>query len=194
MAAVSIQERIGKNGKKTYAVRYKDPVTLKSRHDKSFKRKKDAVDWKNQLIRSNDGIGMIKFFRTKNRKERTQRLMPESRKALINWREHLAHARHRRQIKVVADDYVFCRLDGTPIKGFKSAWKRACQLAGLEDFHYHGLRHTFCSNVYMSGGDVKEIMEMIGHEDINMTHRYTHLHMLRIQQRQQVLAEHYRAS
>jgi site-specific recombinase XerC len=39
----------------------------------------------------------------------------------------------------------------------------------------HDLRHTFCSNLVLSGADLKDVKEMIGHADIGMTDRYSHL-------------------
>ncbi len=154
--------------------------------------KQEALSLKwSDIDHSIEGEGMIRFFRTKNKKERTQLIMPRTKKALIEWQEHLLHARHRRKTKVAKNDYVFCHLDGNQIKSFKKSWKKACELAGFSNLHYHDLRHTYCSNILLSGGGLKEIREMIGHDDISMTDRYTHLHTHQIQKRQRALAKHY---
>jgi site-specific recombinase XerD len=82
-------------------------------------------------------------------------------------------------------------IDGTPIKCFNRAWWHALRLAGIKDFHFHDLRHTFCSNIILSGGTLKVAKELIGHSDISMTDRYSHLtgrHRLHTQNQ---LAEHY---
>jgi len=71
------------------------------------------------------GIGLINFFRTKNKKERTDFLMPRTKKALLEWKAHLEYMRHRRNIVKVLSDHVFCHLNGTPIKCFNKAWWRA---------------------------------------------------------------------
>jgi hypothetical protein len=42
MATVKIETRIGKDGKKSYHVKYQDPVTLKSKHYKTFRLLDDA--------------------------------------------------------------------------------------------------------------------------------------------------------
>jgi integrase len=122
-----------------------------------------------------EGQGIIKFFRTKNKKERTEYLMPRTRQALHSWREHLQKMRTRRRIAEPNSDNVFCRSDGTPIKRFDRAWRVACDTAGIRDFRFHDLRHTFCSNLLLAGSGLKDVKEMIGHSDLSMTDRYSHL-------------------
>ena len=117
--------------------------------------------------------------------------MPRTKKALLNWKAHLEYMRHRRKINEIKSDHVFCRLNGAPIKGFDSAWNAICKLAGFDDFHYHDLRHTFCSNLIMSGSDIKEAKDMIGHSDLSMTDRYSHLTLLHKKDCQNRLANHY---
>jgi len=138
-----------------------------------------------------EGIGLINLFRTKNSNERTEFLMPNTKKALLDWKAHLNYMRHRKKIKVKNDRFVFSRLDGTPIKRFNKAWNRICEIAGFEDFNYHDLRHTFCSNLLMSGADLKETKDMIGHKDLSMTDRYTHLNALHKKSLQDQLAKRY---
>ena len=119
--------------------------------------------------------GLIRFYRTKNKHERTEFLMPRSKRALLEWRDHLIWMRHRKKIKPIRSDMVFCRLNGHPIQGFDKAWRHTRKLAGLDDLHYHDMRHTFCSNLILSGSGLKDVKEMIGHKDIAMTDRYSHL-------------------
>jgi hypothetical protein len=40
---------------------------------------------------------------------------------------------------------------------------------------FHTLRHTFASHLVMSGADLVTVKELMGHRDIEMTMRYTHL-------------------
>jgi integrase len=135
--------------------------------------------------------GLLRLFRTKNSRERTEFLMPRTKKTLLEWRDHLRWMRHRRKIRTVKSNHVFCRLNGTPIKCFNNAWWRALELAGIEDFHFHDLRHTFCSNLILSGAGLKEAKEMIGHADISMTDRYSHLSFDHKRNQQRQLADHY---
>jgi integrase/recombinase XerD len=52
---------------------------------------------------------------------------------------------------------------------------RACRDAGIEDFSLHSLRHTYASWLRMTGADLGEIKELLGHSDLRMTLRYAHL-------------------
>ncbi len=135
--------------------------------------------------------GLITLYRKKNKVKRTEFLMPRTRQALLLWKSHLEQQQKRKKINVKGTEFVFCRLDGTRIKRFDSAWKRACMKAGLDDFHYHDLRHTFCSNLIMSGSNLKEAKEMQGHKDLTMTDRYAHLTLLHKHKIQLRLAEYY---
>jgi site-specific recombinase XerD len=136
-------------------------------------------------------LGLINFFRTKNMKERTDNLMPKTREALLTWRDHQVWARHRKKVEDNGSDLVFCRLNGEAVKRFDSAWRTALKVAGINNFHFHDLRHTFCSNLLLSGGSLKDAKEMIGHSDISMTDRYAHLTPEHMRARQKELARHY---
>jgi integrase len=49
------------------------------------------------------------------------------------------------------------------------------QLAGIKDFRFHDLRHTFASWYMMNGGDLYELAKILGHSNIKMTERYAKL-------------------
>ena len=121
------------------------------------------------------GRGLINLFRTKNGVRRTVPLMPRTKQALLQWKEHQAWTRHRKKIDSNGSQLVFCRMDGKPIKKFWKAWRKVCEIAGINDFHYHDLRHTFCSNLLLSGASLKDVKDMIGHRHLETTDRYSHL-------------------
>ena len=49
------------------------------------------------------------------------------------------------------------------------------RVAGLKDFTWHCLRHTFASRLAMAGVDLRTVQELFGHKSITMTMRYSHL-------------------
>lgn len=61
------------------------------------------------------------------------------------------------------------------IRNIKTAFSSALRRAGIKDFRFKDLRHTFASHFVMRGGTMKELQELMGHKTMNMTMRYAHL-------------------
>jgi hypothetical protein len=55
------------------------------------------------------------------------------------------------------------------------AFMRACDAAEIEDFSLHDLRHTFASQLRMKGADLHTVGQLLGHKDLRMTARCSHL-------------------
>ena len=43
------------------------------------------------------------------------------------------------------------------------------KIKGLEDFHFHMLRHTYTSNLLSNGAAPKDVQELLGHADVSTT-------------------------
>jgi integrase len=69
-------------------------------------------------------------------------------------------------------DLVFPDINGNMLS---VAFERACKRAGVEDFRFHDLRHTFASYLTMGGANLRTVQTLLGHKDLRMTMRYSHL-------------------
>jgi len=76
-----------------------------------------------------------------------------------------------------ANNLVFIKSNGEPYKPnhVTRAFKRACRLAGIENFRFHDLRHDCATSLRKGGVPVAEIKEWLGHSDIAQTMRYAHV-------------------
>jgi site-specific recombinase XerD len=63
----------------------------------------------------------------------------------------------------------------SPLVWVELSFHNALEKAGIEDFKIHNLRHTFTSNILISGVDFITVRELLGHKTIDMTLRYAHL-------------------
>lgn len=71
--------------------------------------------------------------------------------------------------------WVFPRKDGQQPLDITKTWYRVRHEAGLTDFRFHDLRHTFASYLAMSGASLREIQEALGDRTVEMAIRYSHL-------------------
>lgn len=108
------------------------------------------------------GRNVIAVVKTKSGEKRHIPLNAISKKALMSVRKH------------PESEYIFCGKTGKPFdwrKSFETALKRA----GILDFRFHDLRHSFASQMVMSGIDLNTVRELMGHKDMSLTLRYAHL-------------------
>lgn len=71
--------------------------------------------------------------------------------------------------------WVFHDAHGCCYNDIRHAFDRACELAGLTDFHFHDLRHTLASWLVMKGIPLATVSTLLGHTSPTMTLRYAHL-------------------
>lgn len=103
----------------------------------------------------------IRFTDTKNGENRTIRLCDRAVATLAS-------------IQRCDSEYVFL-FRGQPIKSVKTAFSNACQRAGIEDLHFHDLRHTFASRLVQQGVPLYDVAQLMGHKSLEMVQRYAHL-------------------
>lgn len=71
---------------------------------------------------------------------------------------------------------VFPNTEGTrDLRWAKKTVPVALRAAGIEDFRFHDLRHTFASRLAMESVDLMTIRDLMGHKTMTMTLRYSHL-------------------
>jgi integrase len=56
-----------------------------------------------------------------------------------------------------------------------AAFQRACERLGIEDLHFHDLRHEGITRLFESGLAIEDVAMISGHQSWNMLRRYTHL-------------------
>jgi integrase len=74
--------------------------------------------------------------------------------------------------------YVFTSKKGAKVNPFflSKKFKHYVRLAGLgEEIHFHSLRHTFASLLAQSAVPLYDIKELLGHSQISVTEKYSHL-------------------
>lgn len=75
----------------------------------------------------------------------------------------------------VESKYVFAGKTGKPLTDIKKGFRTALLKAGIHDFRFHDIRHTFASQLVMAGIDLTSVKELLGHKSLTMTMRYSHL-------------------
>lgn len=63
----------------------------------------------------------------------------------------------------------------TPSGGTMATIKAAMVAAGVEDFRFHDLRHTFATRLLRHTGNLKLVSRLLGHTQIETTMRYAHV-------------------
>lgn len=58
--------------------------------------------------------------------------------------------------------------------GLMEDWREALDKAGIRDFRFHDLRHTFATRLLRETGNIKLVSRLLGHSDITTTSRYAH--------------------
>jgi integrase len=116
----------------------------------------DDIDYENGLV-------TFQGQRTKNGKTQTIPVNKNALGVLLRCRE------------LRVSDLVFPCDTGEFYHSFSRTWRRLRDAAGV-NVRFHGLRHSYASFLASSGKvDLYTIKELLGHKDLAMTARYSHL-------------------
>ncbi|MCQ4044482.1 tyrosine-type recombinase/integrase [Streptantibioticus rubrisoli] len=122
------------------------------------------------------GGGLV-FREPKGKSKRTISLPPELIPVLEAHR--VAQQRQRALAGTAWEerDLVFCQPDGRPVdpRDDWEDWKGLLRAAGVRDARVHDGRHTSATLLLEYGVDVRIVMETLGHSDLRVTTRYTHI-------------------
>jgi len=54
----------------------------------------------------------------------------------------------------------------------KFVWRKALRMAGIQDLHWHDLRHSFATRAMAAGARREQVGKVLGHSGPAMTERY----------------------
>jgi integrase len=82
----------------------------------------------------------------------------------------------RSKVRSIKNNFVFFNRNGKKISAnnLRVAFYIVMRKAGIKDFRFHDLRHTFATRLAQAGVDLYKISKLLGHKDIKMTQRYAH--------------------
>lgn len=118
-------------------------------------------------------------IRGKGRKERMVPVLPAVISALEEYRGMCPYLRGAEN----SDSPLFLGLRGAPLAPavFQRQIQQLRHYLGLpESVTPHAFRHSFATHLLAGGGDLRSIQELLGHESLTTTQRYTHVDAARL--------------
>jgi integrase len=123
----------------------------------------------------------VMLFQSKNGERRTIP-MNQTMLSLIKAKKEEAHLIKQPTGNVIPlngespGDLVFRSKTGTPIESghLRRSFRLAMKKAGIIDFHFHDLRHTFATRLVQAGVELYKVQRLLGHKSPMMTQRYAH--------------------
>ncbi len=136
---------------------------------------KDCADHARTCPKRRDG-GLV-FREPKGKSKRVVPLPPELVEILREHRQAQLRTRMAAGTAWTDHDLVFSRTDGEPIdpRDDFDEWKALLVAAGVHDARLHDGRHTSATLLLEQGVDVRIVMALLGHSDLRVTTRYTHV-------------------
>lgn len=121
----------------------------------------DDMDFDNRLVR------------VRKSKSGRQRQIPMT-SLLAETLQDVVKRRKANKIRSL-EKLVFPGAAGRRLTGVSKAFEAARSRAGIVNFRFHGLRHTFATNQRLAGTDLTDLKDLLGHADLTMTLRYAHV-------------------
>ena len=139
-----------------------EPLVILAIHTGLRKTEQLSLEWRD--IDFQQGQGKVR-----ESKSGKGRVIPLSQTALELFRS-------LSKVRMINNPFVFPgEFPGTRRTDLPKYWEDYLGEAGINDFHWHDLRHTFASRLVMAGVDLYTVSKLLGHADIKMTMRYAHL-------------------
>lgn len=123
------------------------------------------------------GGGLVVDAPKSRRGRRTIPLPPQLVDVLREHRRRQAAERLAAGSTWEAHDLVFCQPNGRPInpRADWGEWKELLRDAGVGDYPLHAARHGAATTWLATGVEPRVAMELLGHSQISLTQRYTHV-------------------
>lgn len=134
------------------------------------------IDWRRRAVRISKTVVRIadqkrSYVQQSAKSYTSNRTIPLSKEAfdLLSW---------MKKTDQTLSDFIFHDENGRRLSYEALRWwtKKACDEAGVPYYGQHVFRHTFASNCYQRGCDVKKLSKLLGHSDVTITYNvYIHL-------------------
>lgn len=90
--------------------------------------------------------------------------------------KELLNYKHQCKLRNLKNDYLFMTEEGKPKETIiGKLFPKVVKICGIQNFHFHDLRHTGASWQAMSGVSQPITQRILGHKSPLMTNRYSHL-------------------